>query len=247
MLIKIILTVAILCISITGFTQNTITGMVFNEENESLINATVVLLNPADSTMKYFGVTNKNGFYKIKNIKDGNYIMQFSFVGADMLTENITIPAEKGEDFGKTVLRQKSIDEVKIIGEYVPIRFRSDTVEFNAKAFNTKADAVVEDLLKKIPGIEVDMSGNIKALGEEVQKVLVDGKEFFGRDKKVATKNLPAKAIDKVEVYDKKSYEAEFTGIEDGVRDRTINLELLEEAKAGNLGNFEAGAGTNER
>jgi len=247
MINKIILTGALFCISISVFAQNTIKGMVNNEKNESLINATVVLLNPADSTMKYFGVTNKNGFYKIKNIKDGNYIMQFSFVGADMLTENITIPAEKGEDFGKTVLNQKSIDEVKIIGEYVPIRFRSDTVEFNAKAFNTKSDAVVEDLLKKIPGIEVDVSGNIKALGEEVQKVLVDGKEFFGRDKKVATKNLPADAIDKVEVYDKKSYEAEFTGIEDGVRDRTINLELLEEAKAGNLGNFEAGAGTNER
>lgn len=247
MLNKIILTGAILCISINGFTQNTITGTVYNEENESLMNATVVLLNPVDSTMKYFGVTNKNGFYKIINIKDGNYIMQFSFVGADMRTDNITIPAQKGEDFGKTVLRQKSIDEVKIVGEYVPIRFRSDTVEFNAKAFNTKADAVVEDLLKKIPGIEVDLAGNIKALGEEVKKVLVDGKEFFGRDKKIATKNLPADAIDMVQVFDKKSYEAEFMGIDDGVRDRTINLKLKKDKKLGYFGDLEAGGGSDDR
>lgn len=186
MLYRFILVAALFCISVSAFTQRTIKGTVFNEEDEPLINATVVLLSPVDSTMKYFGVTNKNGLYQIKNIRDGNYIMQFSFVGSELLNE---------------------------------------------------------DLLKKIPGIEVDVSGNIKALGEEVTKVLVDGKEFFGSDKKVAVKNLPADAIDKVEVYDKKSYEAEFTRIDDGVRDRTINLELLEEAKAGNLGNLEVGAG----
>jgi len=246
MLNRLILIAVLFFMSISAFTQRTIKGTVFNEEDEPLINATVVLLSPADSIMKYFGVTNKEGFYQILNIRDGNYIMQFSFVGSELLIENIAIPSEKGEDFGKTVLKTLSIDAVEVIGEYVPIRFRSDTVEFNAKAFKTKPDAVVEDLLKKIPGIEVDVSGNIKALGEDVTKVLVDGKEFFGRDKKIATKNLPADAIDKVEVYDKKSYEAEFTGIDDGVRDRTINLELLEEAKAGNLGNLEVGAGTNE-
>jgi len=246
MLNKIILIGAILCISINGFTQNTIKGTVFSEENEPLINATVVLLNPVDSTMKYFGVTNKNGYYQIKNIKKGTYLMQYSYVGAQMITDNITIPTEQGEDFGKRVLKWATIDEVLVVGEYVPIRFRSDTVEFNAKAFNTKADAVVEDLLKKIPGIEVDLAGNIKALGEEVTKVLVDGKEFFGRDKKVATKNLPADAIDKVQVFDKKSYEAEFMGIDDGVRDRTINLQLREDKKLGSFGNLLAGSGTGD-
>ena len=246
MLNRFILIAALFCISISAFTQKTIKGTVFNEEDEPLINATVVLLSPVDSIMKYFGVTNKDGYYQIKNIRDGNYIMQFSFVGSELLNQNLTIPFDKEEDFGKTVLKSLNIDAVEVVAEYVPIRFRNDTVEFNAKAFKTKPDAVVEDLLKKIPGIEVDVSGNIKALGEDVTKVLVDGKEFFGRDKKIATKNLPADAIDKVEVYDKKSYEAEFTGIDDGERDRTINLELLEEAKAGNLGNFQAGAGTNE-
>ena len=120
------------------------------------------------------------------------------------------------------------------------------TVEFNAKAFTNKPHAVVEDLLKKIPGIEVDESGNMKALGEDVTKVMVDGKEFFGNDPKVATKNLPAKAISKVQVYDKKSEEAEFMGIDDGVRDRTINLILNEENKQGYFGELELGAGSDK-
>jgi hypothetical protein len=126
----------------------------------------------------------------------------------------------------------------------VPIAVKSDTLEFNAKAFQTKPDAVVEDLLKKIPGIEVDKSGNVKAMGEDVQKVLVDGKEFFGNDTKVATKNLTAKAVDKVQVYDKKSEEAQFTGIDDGVRERTIDLLLNEDHKKGYFGRMEAGAGS---
>jgi len=215
--------------------------------NEPLINATVILLSPADSTMKYFGVTNSKGEFRVVSVCDGEYIMQVSYVGAKSLYEKITIPSEKGTEFGQIILKEESIGEVSVVAEYVPIRFRSDTVVFKADAFKTKPDAVVEDLLKKIPGIEVDVSGNIKALGEEVTKVLVDGKEFFGRDAKVATKNLPARSVENVAVLDKKSYEAEFMGIDDGVRDRTINLELKKDARAGYFGNFKAGLGTNER
>jgi len=245
MLKKLLILNALCCLSLIGFAQNTIIGTIINEEDEPLANATAVLLNPADSTMKHFGITNNDGYYEIKNIKNGNYLIQFSFVGTQMITEKISIPAAKGEDFGKRVLKWNSmIGEVNVTAEYVPVRFRSDTVEFNARAFVTKPDAVVEDLLKKIPGLEVDLAGNIKALGEEVRKVLVDGKEFFGRDKMVATKNIPADAIEKVEVFDKTSYEAEFTGIDDGVLDRTINLILTEDAKVGYFGDVEAGTGT---
>ena len=248
MLKKYILTVFAFGFCAFGFAQNSLKGTVFNEDGEPLVNATVVLLNPSDSILKYFGITNSSGMYQIRNIKDGNYLIQYSFVGATAVTEKIAIPSERGEDLGKKVLYWKSkIDEVTVVAEYVPIKFRSDTVEFNVKAYNTKPDAVVEDLLKKIPGLEVDLAGNIKALGEEVVKVLVDGKEFFGRDKKVATKNLPADAVDKVEVFDKKSYEAEFTQIDDGVRDRTINLILKEDAKKGSFGDFNVGAGTDNR
>ncbi|MEA1886082.1 MAG: outer membrane beta-barrel protein [Bacteroidota bacterium] len=244
---KLLYLVLLFAISTPGFGQTTINGSVTDPDNEPLINATVILLSPADSTMKYFGVTNEKGEFKVVSVRDGDYIMQVSYVGTESLYESITIPSEKGTDFGQIILKEESIGEVSVVAEYVPIRFRSDTVVFNADAFKTKPDAVVEDLLKKIPGIEVDVSGNIKALGEDVSKVLVDGKEFFGRDTKVATKNVPARSVENVEVLDKKSYEAEFMGIDDGVRDRTINLELREDAKAGYFGNFKAGAGTNER
>lgn len=224
--------------------QNRLTGKIVDESGDPLAYATITLLNPVDSTLQFFGVTNDDGEFLIKNIKDNDYVLQLSFVGMQTQFENITIPLEAGENLGKRILKANVLDEVEIVAEYIPIQFKSDTVEFNAKAFTNKPDAVVEDLLKKIPGIEVDESGNMKALGEDVTKVTVDGKEFFGKDPKVATKNLPAKAVDKVQVYDKKSEQAEFMGIDDGVRDRTINLILNEDHKKGYFGELELAGGT---
>jgi Outer membrane protein beta-barrel family/Carboxypeptidase regulatory-like domain len=230
-------------LSITAYAQSTIKGRIVDEAGKALPYATVTLLNPGDSTLRFFGVTNETGIYQIKSISKGDYIVQFSFVGMEMIYEYISIPSSNGGNFGDKVMKPSLMEEVTIIGEYIPINFKSDTVEYNAKAFLTTPDAVVEDLLKKIPGIEVDETGNVKALGEDVTKVLVDGKEFFGNDTKVAIKNLPASAIAKVQVYDKKSEEAEFMGIDDGNRDRTINLLLNEDNKRGYFGNLEVGGG----
>ncbi len=240
------LALIIFCMAVAGplLAQHSLKGKVSDTQGEALSYATVALLNPLDSVLNYFGVTGNQGNYRIKNIKEGDYLLQFSFVGMETLYKNITIPAPGGEDLGTQALAANALEEVTVIEEYVPITFRSDTVEFNPKAFNTRSHAVVEDLLKKIPGIEVDEAGNMKALGEDVVNVRVDGKEFFGRDPKVATKNLPADAIEKVQVYDKKSDESEFTGVDDGVRERTINLMLNEDHKKGYFGNVEAGIGT---
>ncbi len=227
--------------------QHALNGAVSDVHGEALGYATVALLNPSDSTLNYFGVTNNKGTFKIKNIKEGDYLLQYSFVGMETLYKNISIPVPGGEDLGIQALAPNALEEVTIIEDYIPITFKSDTVEFNPNAFNTKSHAVVEDLLKKIPGIEVDEAGNLKALGEDVVNVLVDGKEFFGKDPKVATKNLPADAIKKIQVYDKKSDESEFTGVDDGVRERTINLMLNEDHKKGYFGNVEAGFGTGTR
>ena len=241
---KITFTIIIaLLISMSGFAQYSVTGKVFDDKNEALIYATVTLLNPVDSTLKYFGVTKSDGTYQIKNIKPNDYLIQYSFVGMVTEIDKIIIPGKKGDNLGNKIMKPTSLEEVEVMGEYIPIQFKSDTVEFNSKAFDTKPHDVAEDLLKKIPGIEVDESGNLKAMGEDVQKILVDGKEFFGKDPKVATKNLPADAISKVQVYDKKSEEADFMGIDDGVRDRTINLILDEKHKKGSFGNVEAGVG----
>ena len=124
-----------------------------------------------------------------------------------------------------------SLGEVVVEEDYIPLRFKTDTIEYNTAAFVTKPDAVVEDLLKKLPGLDVDRAGNIKAMGEDIKKVLVDGREFFGSDPKMATRNVPADALRKVQVYDKRSDESEFTGIDDGTRDKTLNLMLKEDKK----------------
>src|SRR5204863_8777049 len=113
-----------------------------------------------------------------------------------------------------------------------------------ADSFHVQANATVEDLLKKLPGIQIDKNGKITAQGETVQKVLVDGEEFFGDDPTLVTKNLRADMVDKVQLYDKKSDQAAFTGIDDGVKDKTINIKLKEDKKNGYFGKLDGGIGT---
>lgn len=240
---KIVITLVLATITILGFGQHTLKGTVVDESNQPLQSSTVVLLDPADNTLKYFGVTNSEGKFQIKSIKKGSYTIQFSFVGKETISYPITIPYKKGEDLGITTLVASMLEEAVIKAEIVPMKFDSDTVEYNTKAFKTRPGARAEELISRLPGVEVDENGNIQSQGEDVTKVLVDGKEFFGNDPKVATKNLPAEAIDKVQVYDKKTEEAEFSGIEDGVRYKTINLVLNEKHKSGYFGNLEVGAG----
>jgi hypothetical protein len=236
-------------LSTGAFAQsNFLKGEVLNDVGAPLTSSTVVLLNPADSTMQYFGISGTSGQFEIKNIKSGKYLMQIAFIGYETIYIIIDVPFKNNGDVGPIPMMQKtvSLDEVTVTGERVPLRIKQDTLEYDARAFKVKPDAVVEDLLKKLPGIEVDRAGNIKALGEDVTTILVDGKEFFSGDAKIATKNIPADALDKVQVYNKKSEEAEFTGIEDGTRNQTINLQLDEDKKDGVFGELMAGGGTGE-
>jgi hypothetical protein len=146
-------------------------------------------------------------------------------------------------------MEQKStlLSEIQVTADHIPIEITKDTITYNADAFQTQPNADVEDLLKKLPGIEVAPDGTIKAQGEDVQRVTVDGKEFFGTDPQMATKNLPARAVKKVKVFDKKSDASEFTGVDDGERIKTIDLQLKEEFKQGLFGKVEGGYGSDER
>jgi hypothetical protein len=137
------------------------------------------------------------------------------------------------------------LDEV--IVEAPPIQVKKDTVEFSARAFKTKPNATAEDLLKKVPGMQVDKDGNVKAQGEDVQKVYVDGKEFFGNDPKLATKNITADMIESVQVFDDMSDQAKFSRIDDGSRSKTINIKLKKDKRKGYFGRFIAGGGTDDR
>jgi hypothetical protein len=179
---RLVLSILSMVLAFPLLAQNGLSGTVSDEHGEALSYATVALLNPMDSILNYFGVTDNKGTFRIRNIKEGDYLLQYSFVGMETLYKIITIPIPGGEDLGAQALAPNALEEVTIIEEYIPITFKSDTVEFNPNAFNTKSHAVVEDLLKKIPGIEVDEAGNMKALGEDVVNVRVDGKEFFGKD-----------------------------------------------------------------
>ena len=223
-----------------------ISGTLFDQEANPLASGTVVLLNPVDSTLEFFGVSNLQGQFQIRNIKKGSYLLQASYIGFQSLYSPLEIPRERGSELGGLILKPMPVDltGAEVVGEAVPLAISGDTIIYNAAAFKTKPDAVTEDLLKQLPGIEVDRAGNIKALGEDVKKLYVDGKEFFGSDPKVATRNIPADAIHQVQVYDKKSDDAEFTGIDDGTRDKTVNLELRKDRKKGVFGNIQGGYGS---
>lgn len=223
----------------------TLTGEIFNEAGEPLPYATTVLLDPADSTLMFYGISNLKGHFEIKQVKSGNYLLQTAFMGYETFYKEINL-SDGDERIGTIILKQKNLnlEGVSVVGERIPMKIKKDTLEFDADAFKTRPDAVAEDLLKKLPGVEVDRAGNIKALGEDVREVMVDGKEFFGSDPKVATKNLPADALDKVQVIDKKSEEAEFTGMDDGQRSKSVNLVLKKDRKNGIFGDVEGGYGT---
>ncbi len=217
----------------------------------ALPSATILLLQQKDSSLVQFGVSNAQGFFEIKNIARGNYLFKITFVGYASYLRKISTEPEKIPEInlGQIRLRPKTkqLNEVVVKGEKDPVTLKRDTIEFNASSFKTKVNATVEDLLKKMPSIEVGNDGTITAQGEQVQQVLVDGKEFFGQDPTLATRNLPADAVDKVQVYNKKSDQTIFSGIDDGQTQKTINLALKEEKRHAAFGNDMAGAGSNDR
>lgn len=246
---KNILIIILLLSSTFAYSQrSSLKGVLLDENGEALMYATAVLLNPADSTMAYYGISDKNGLFVIKNVKEGSYILQTGFMGYQSFFRNIDHPIP-GNDLGNIAMlpQVNTLDEVKITANRIPMLIKQDTVEYLASAFKTKIGASAEELLKKLPGIEVDRAGNIKAQGENVTRVLVDGKEFFSSDPTIATKNLPADAIKSVQVYNKKSDETELSGIEDGSYSKTINMILKDGKKSAMFGEVTAGAGNDER
>ncbi len=236
--------------SATNAQKFSVKGQVTDTLSGALPSSTVMLLSPKDSSLVNFGVSDVKGFFEIKNLNRGEYLLKITFVGYSNYMKRFTTPSEASViDLGRIKMAplSKELDAVVVLGEKNPVTVKKDTIEFNAGSFKTKTNATVEDLLKVMPGMEVDTDGTVKAQGEQVQRVTVDGREFFGRDPKLATRNLPADAVDKVQVFDRKSDNAQFTGIDDGQREKTINLELKEEKRNGAFGNLMAGAGTDDR
>jgi hypothetical protein len=222
-----------------------ITGTVVDSLNNPQPWATAAILTLPDSTLANYALSNREGKFAIIGVDTGKYVLQVTFSGMNTHSEDVFVTS-KGQDIsvGTIMLTEENLlEEVKVKADYIPIRIKGDTVELNADAYKADPNASVEELLKKMPGFEIDSEGNLTVNGERVGKVMVDGKEFFGGDGKVAIQNLPADAIDKVQVYDKKSEKAEFTGIDDGDRTKTVDLKLKKDKKKGAFGNINGGYG----
>ncbi len=240
----------LLCLStfsVFGQSSYSIKGSVADTaSNSKLTNATVAVLNAKDSILQKFTRVNE-GHFAITNLKKGKFILLVSYSGYADFVERFTLDSvHTTHDFGriKMILKTQLLQEVIIKAKVAAVKIKGDTTEFNANAFTVQPNAKVEDLLKELPGIQVDKDGKITAQGQTVTKVLVDGEEFFGDDPTLVTKNLRADMVDKVQLYDKKSDQAAFTGIDDGVKNKTINIKLKEDKKNGYFGKLDAEGGT---
>ena len=233
--------------SYVGFAQNlTIQGSLKDSiANRALNSATVSLVYAKDSSLVSFSRTNEAGAFNFKNVAPGNYLISVSYVGYVPKWVPVITGTEKTVEMGLIYMNDvNTMSTVTVTARRPPVVINGDSVEFNSENFKTAPNAVVEDLLKKMPGMEVDKAGGITVNGKKVTKVFVNGKEFFTGDPVMATKNLPADAVDKIQVYDRKSDQAMFTGIDDGSEETAINLKLKKDRNKSTFGKLNGGAGT---
>lgn len=208
----------------------------------------IILSGKTDSTKKVGVVTNKAGEFSFNAVANGDYKIRISALGYNSITKEINLNG-KTVNIGTLKLKEDAIalKDVAVNGRYATASVKKDTVEFNADAYKTRPNAAVEDLLKKLPGVTVDKDGSILVQGQKVTRLTVDGKDFFGTDPKTATKNLPADAIAKVQLIDSKTQEAKATGIDDGQREKVLNLTIKEDKKKGWFGNANLAGGTTDK
>lgn len=241
----------LLLFSISAFGQSYhIKGTLVDTTHTPLEFATMFLLNPSDSTMITFGRTDMDGKFEFKGVKKADVILQASYVGFIPLQKLVEYqPDNLNRDLGEIELMpiDETLMEVIVRAAKAPMVFKGDTVEYDAAKFKVPPGSTVEDLLRRLPGFQVNADGDIKAQGEQITKVMVDGKRFFGSDPKAATKNLPSEAVSKVQVYNDASEQAKLTGLDDGKKEKTLNLELKDDYKKGSFGKLSAGVGTDEK
>lgn len=223
-----------------------ITGEIFDSENIPLPGVTVLLKSLPDSTKIDMQSTDIEGSFLLKKIKEGNYLISFSMTGMEPTSKKLTVDTSKPEiNVGKIILTENAIllKEAIVTGVRAAVIAKQDTIEFNADSFHTSPNATVDQLLKKLPGVEVGSDGSITSNGKTISKILVNGKEFFADDPQMATKNLPSNMVDKVQVIDRKSDLARLTGIDDGEEETVINLKVKKDMNDGWFGNVSAGYG----
>lgn len=245
-----LLTIFVFFTIIVNAQKGTIKGTITDTLNkQNLSNTVISLLKAKDSVLVKFTRSDKNGNFELKNLTAGNFVLMVSYPSYADYIYPLTLTDTTTENVGlvKMTLKSRLLEEVLVRQKIAAVRLRGDTIEYNADSFKVHEGASVEEMLRKMPGLQVDKDGKVTAQGEKVEKVLVDGEEFFGDDPTMATKNLQADAVDKVQVFDKKSDQAAFTGIDDGTKTKTLNLTLKEDKKKGYFGKVELGSDLKNR
>ncbi|MDT0675596.1 outer membrane beta-barrel protein [Autumnicola musiva] len=248
---KFYLSLALIFVSGFAFSQQfEVTGKVVDEEGQPLEAATVYLEKAADSSLVTYTISEKDGGFQLTGRTSGatrtNLIISFAGYqpyrqSLELQSGNLELPQINME------IQDNELDEVMITATSPPISVKRDTLEFNADSFTTRQDANLEELMKKLPGVEVDNEGNITVNGKPVSRILVNGEEFFGNDPKIATKNLPKEIISKIQVVNTKTKSEEFTGKAGDPDNKTVNITIKEDKNQGYFARATAGGGTDDR
>lgn len=252
---KLLFVLMLTCLGVTLSTAQTanriaVTGTVIDGDDKQPVGqATVQLLSLPDSSMVVGNVTNNNGRFSIA-ARQGNYLVKISFVGYHSLLKNVSLNASTPTlNLGTLVLKSDAImlGEAVVVAEAPQVTVVEDTIMYNSSAYRTPEGAMLEELVKKLPGAEIDDDGNIKINGKDISKIMVDGKEFFGGDVKTGLKNLPVEMVEKLKTYDRKSDMARITGIDDGEEETVLDLSVKKGMNQGWFGNVDLAAGTEDR
>ena len=228
----------------------TVRGMVYENQSLDPLEGAQVRLLRQDSTQVAGALVGKNGLFTLPGIPSGTYVLKVSFMGFKDQRFSITLPRKSGNYRVKDILMRedaKVMAEAVVEGKLPEMTVVDDTVMYNADAYKLQEGAVVEELIKKLPGVVVNEDGSYTWNGKTVQQFLVDGKEFFGNNRELILKNLPADIVDKVKAYDKQSDYARITGVDDGEEKTVLDLTIKKNKKRGWFGNVDGAYGTHDR
>ncbi len=242
---KIVTMLGLMLVSVGLLAQNKVKlSLVDEQTGEPLGFATVSVMKNGQSKPSNYALTDENGKATIESVKKGSYSLRAELMGYVTYTTTVKMESED-LDLGeiKMKLDAEAIDAASVSATGNPVIIKKDTVEYTASAFKTTDNDVLEDLLKKLPGVEVSEDGSITANGQTISKITIDGKTFFLDDPQMASKNIPAKMVDKLKVIQKKSEQAEFTGIDDGQEETVIDLTVQQGMMRGLIGQVSGGAG----
>lgn len=249
------LAVLLLMTMTVAYAQNnktiTVAGQVLDSETkEGVPQATVQLLSLPDSTYAAGIATNNNGYFALPKVAEGNYLVRISFIGYKTKFTPLKLTKNTPDiNIGAVSLEPDAISlaEAIVTAEVAKVQAIEDTLVYNAAAYRTSEGAMLEELVRKLPGAEVDSEGNIKVNGKDVKKIMVNGKEFFGGDVATGLKNLPVDMVENVKTYDRRSDMARVTGIEDGEEETVLDLTVKKGMNQGWFGNIDLGAGNHDR